>query len=305
MGRQVIPAFAIASLLAIVHSAAAIGAPQYVADLVIVNGHIVTMDAKDRVAEALAIRDGRILAVGTNALVRRYARAGTRIVDLRGHTATPGLIDTHAHIADAGLSAIASVQLADAKDIAEVQKRVAERVARLKPGAWVVGAGWDEGKLAEHRYVLAGDLDAVSPSNPVWLENTTGHYGVANHQALAMAGITDATPDPPAGTIDRDPVGRPTGVLKESARDPIQTLIPAPSVTELVDGILASIDAMHREGMTGVKDPDIGADQWPRAADSRSTCARCGIRTRLWRPCARISNALRRFQGHRPWRRKT
>ena len=104
--------------------------------------------------------------------------------------------------------------------------KIREKAATLKPGEWLVGAGWDEGKLAERRYLLASDLDKVTPNNPVWLMHTTGHYGVANSYALKLAHITAATPDPPAGTIDRDAQGNPTGVLKESAMDLVVNLIP-------------------------------------------------------------------------------
>ena len=96
----------------------------------------------------------------------------------------------------------------------------------MKPGEWVRGSGWDEGKLAELRYIRAADLDTVSPENPVWLTHTTGHYGVANSAALKLAGITRDTKDPNAGTIDRDSAGNPTGVLKESAMGLVTRRIP-------------------------------------------------------------------------------
>ena len=183
------------------------------ADLILVNGHVLTVDPRDSVVEAVAIRAGRILAVGSNSRIRAMAKRGAEVIDLQGRTATPGLIDSHAHIAEGGVQALYSVELSDAPDIAEVRRRIAHRAATLKPGDWLVGRGWDEGKLAEHRYIVAQDLDEIAPRNPVWLEHTTGHYGVANSYALKLAQITSSTPDPPAGTIDRDPQGRPTGVL--------------------------------------------------------------------------------------------
>jgi hypothetical protein len=143
-----------------------------------------------------------------------------------------------------------------------VVQRVRERIATLKPGEWLLGEGWDEGKLAEHRYVLATDLDRVSPHNPVWLTHTTGHYGTANSVALGLAHIGPDSKDPPAGTIDRDGGGRPTGVLKESAQDAVVALIPPPSARQQRDGILKSIEDLHREGMTAVKDPSITQPVW-------------------------------------------
>ena len=235
------------------------------ADMVLLHGHILTMDAHDSIAQAIAIRHGVIVKVGTDAEVLQFAgkAPGMRVIDLRGHAATPGLIDTHAHIAEGGVAELYGVKLADAASIAEIAARVKARVARAKPGEWVTGSGWDEGKLAEHRYVTAADLDAVSPNNPVWLLHTTGHYGVANSLALKLAHITAATADPKAGTIDRDPRGSPTGVLKEeSAMETVTRLIPPTTPEQMRKGILYIQKVLHSEGMTAVKDPDIQQIHW-------------------------------------------
>lgn len=232
------------------------------ADLVLVNGKVLTMDGHNSVAQGVAIGAGRILAVGSNEQVRALAKPDATIIDLQGRSATPGLIDTHAHIAAGGVQKLYSVDLSDARDIAEVRRRVADRAAKLKPGDWLLGAGWDEGKLAERRYIVARDLDDVSPANPVWLEHTTGHYGVANSQALKSAAVGPATPDPVGGTIDRDTDRHPTGVLKEGAQDAVMRIIPPTTVGQEASGILESLALMHREGMTGVKDPAISPTQW-------------------------------------------
>ena len=232
------------------------------ADLILVNGHVLTVSDSKPEAEAIAIKAGRILAVGSNNDIQALANSATQVIDLHGRTATPGLIDTHAHIAEGGVDKLYSIGLSDVRDIGEVRKRVAARVASLKPGEWVLGAGWDEGKLNERRYILAHDLDEVAPANPVWLEHTTGHYGVANTQALKLAGITGQTQDAAGGTIDRDAAGHPTGVLKEGAQDLLRKLIPPTTQAQEMAGILASIEEMHREGMTGVKDPAISPLQW-------------------------------------------
>jgi len=230
--------------------------------LVLFRGHILTVDAKDSAVQAIAVRDGKIIAVGTDRDMLKLADPATRRIDLHGRTATPGLIDSHAHIAEAGVDEMYHVPLSDVSSVAEAVARVRAAVATLKPGEWVQGAGWDEGKLAERRYLLAADLDPVSPNNPVWLEHTTGHYGVANSAALRLAKIDAATPNPKAGTIDRDAQSKPTGVLKESAMDAVTDLIPPPRAEQLRAGILHSIDTMHREGMTAVKDPDISPAMW-------------------------------------------
>ncbi len=233
------------------------------ADLILVNGRILTVDAQDRVVEALAARGGRIVALGSNGQVRARARRDATVIDLHGRTATPGLIDSHAHIAQGGLGVVYQLDLGDASSIADVQARLAARARTLKPGEWLLGLGWDEAKLAEGRYLHAADLDAVVASNPVWLEHTTGHYGVANSVALDLAGVDATTRDPPFGTIDRDASGAPTGVFKEAAGENLVThLIPPFDVEQTKAGIRASLELMHREGMTAVKDPDISPTEW-------------------------------------------
>ena len=236
--------------------------PQLSAQLVLVHGKIITVDAADSVAQAIAIRDGKILKVGTDAEILALADPHTEVIDLKGRAATPGLIDTHAHIASGGLSELYEVLLGDATNVAEVAARVKAAVALLKPGQWVRGSGWDEGKLDERRYLTAADLNAVAPNNPVWLEHTTGHYGVANDYALRLAHIDAKTPNPSAGTIDKDAHGNPSGVMKEAAQELVTALIPPPSAEQRRKGIEHIMDVMHREGMTAVKDPDIDKETW-------------------------------------------
>jgi predicted amidohydrolase YtcJ len=246
-------------------SARLLTAQESAADLVLIHGHILTVDAKDSVAQAIAIRHGVIVKIGSDAEMLAFVGTapGVHIIDLQGHTATPGLIDTHAHIAEGGVRELYGVQLSDAGSVAEIVARVKSKVASVKPGEWITGSGWDEGKLAEHRYVTAADLDTVSPNNPVWLVHTTGHYGVANSVALKMAHIGSATADPVAGTIDRDAHGNPTGVLKEeSAMEPVAGLIPPITLEQMRKGILHIQDVLHSEGMTAVKDPGIEQLQW-------------------------------------------
>ncbi len=231
------------------------------ADLVLLHGTILTVDAQDSIAQAIAIRGVKILRVGSDSQVLALAGPATQVIDLTGKTATPGLIDSHGHFADGGLAELYHVDLSDASSVAEIVKRVEARVSTLKPGEWLLGDGWDEGKLHEQRYVYAADLDRVAPNNPVWLTQTTGHYGVANSLALRMAGITAATPNPPAGTIDRAN-NAPTGVLKEAAMRAVTNLIPQPTVAQEKLAILHVLDELHAEGMTSVKDADIFPPTW-------------------------------------------
>jgi predicted amidohydrolase YtcJ len=232
------------------------------ADLVLLNGKILTVDARDSIAQAVAIAGGKIVAVGSNEDVRARIGSNTQTIDLRGRTATPGLIDTHVHFSE--VDALYSVDLSEVSitKMDDAVQRVAAQVARLKPGEWVRGRGWDEGKLAERRYITAADLDKVAPNNPVWLTQTTGHYGVANSYALKMAEIRRDTKDPPAGTIDRDAEGNPTGVLKEAAMGMVTRSVPAYTRDQQKQGLLALIKDFNKEGMTAAKDPGIGQQKW-------------------------------------------
>ncbi len=233
------------------------------ADTVLVNGQLITVDPNDRVAQALAIRQGKIIRVGTDKEVRRLIGIKTTVIDLHGRAATPGLIDSHAHVLNTGLVELFEIDLGHAASIAEITGALAKRVAKARAGEWVVGSGWDEGKLLERRYPTAEELDAAAPGNPVWLENGTGHYGVANSAALKLAGIGAKTAAPPAGTIEHNADGKPTGVLKETAAALVTRLIPDTTFEQRREAIKHMLHRLHAEGMTGFKDPNILQSDWP------------------------------------------
>ena len=232
------------------------------ADLILVNGKVITGDPRDAIAEAVAITGGRIVAVGTSADIKARGGAATQVIDLGGRAVTPGLIDTHVHFSE--VDALFNVDLSDQsiKTMADVLQRVAAQVARTKPGEWIRGRGWDEGKLAERRHITAADLDAVAPNNPVWLTNTTGHYGVGNSYAMKIAELRKGTPDPPAGTIVHEPDGDPNGVLLEAAQGLITRHVPPMTREQQKAGIARIVEDFNREGMTGAKDPGISAMKW-------------------------------------------
>jgi len=232
------------------------------AELVLMGGRIITVDPKDDVVEAIAVSGGRIVQVGTKTAIQGLVGPRTRIIELHGRTVTPGLIDAHAHVLDSGLADLFEIELSNAKRMQDIVDRVAQRAANAKPGEWIVGSGWDEGKLAEHRYPTAADLDRAAPDNPVWLRNTTGHYGVANSAALRVAGIGASTPAPVAGVIEHGSGGQPTGILKESAQDIMAQLIPPYSAEQRLRSIDHMLMVAHAEGMTGFKDPDIHQEDW-------------------------------------------
>ncbi|MBM4186332.1 MAG: amidohydrolase family protein [Gemmatimonadetes bacterium] len=256
------------------------------ADLVLVNGRVITVDSADRVAEAVAIAGNRIAAVGTREAIMRWVGPATEVIDLGGKAVTPGLLDGHAHFAMGAVDRrfVADLSYPNVKSVAEIVAKVAAEVAKHRAGEWVVGRGWDEGKLAELRYVTAADLDRVAPDNPVWLTHTMGHYGTANSAALRLAGVGKATPDPAGGTIDKLPNGAPSGVLKESAQELVTRLVPDYTVEQTQEAIADLARAFNAEGMTGLKDPGISDAMWTAyrgaLADSQLT-----VRVfALWRP---------------------
>jgi predicted amidohydrolase YtcJ len=234
------------------------------ADLNLVNGTILTVDAGDRIAQAVAVRGDRIMAVGDTPFVDSLAGPGTQRIDLQGRTVTPGLLDAHAHFSPSQFNRPDSLDLSypGVKSIRDVQEAIARLVQEVLPGQWIQGRSWDEGKFTEHRLLTHQDLDEIAPDHPVWLSHTTGHYGVANRAALRLAKIHTETTDPPSGTIDRDAGGQPTGVLKEAAQDLVTALIPPPTQAEMERGIRQMAKAFNAEGMTGVKDPEIYDKTW-------------------------------------------
>src|SRR6185437_2058698 len=173
-------------------------------------------------------------------------------------------LDAHNHFSSGGAERLFVLDLSypGVKSIADVQTAIRAQVAKLPAGAWVEGRGWDEGKFAEHRLPTARDLDAAAPDNPVSLTNTTGHYIVANSVALEMANVSKDTRDPPNGTIDRNPDGTPTGVLKEAAAGLVRRLAPGRTVAQTEQGMRELAKAFNAEGMTGLKDPGISAGTW-------------------------------------------
>lgn len=229
-------------------------------DLILIHGKIITVDAKDSIAEALAIHDGKIVAVGADDEIRKLVPKNARVIDLHGRTVTPGLIDAHCHFDET--NKLYGIELSEITKISQAVELVRQKVASSKSNEWIRGAGWDEGKLADRRYITAADLDKVAPNNPVWLVHTTGHYGVANSAALRLAKISRDTKDPQSGTIDRDANGAPTGVLKERAMDLVTGLIPEFAREQQRSGLLKMMADFNSEGMTAAKDPGTEGIRW-------------------------------------------
>jgi len=220
-------------------------------DLVLVSGRILTMDSGSSVAEALAVRDGKILAVGSDAAVRPMAGPQTRVIDLAGKSVVPGLIDTHAHFGAAGLGDYV-VNLGPAKSVAGALELLKAFVARKKPGEWIITGGWHPpSQLAEKRYLTRQEIDSVAPNNPVYLR-TVGHFAMANSLALQKAGIDKTSPNPSGGSFEKDASGELTGVLVETAIPLVENLVPPFTEDEEIRQYKIAEGVLNSYGITSV-----------------------------------------------------
>jgi predicted amidohydrolase YtcJ len=233
-----------------------------------VNGKIVTVDAGDSIAGALAVKDDKILAVGTDSEIRALAGPTCHRVDLRGKTVLPGINDCHMHAAlvggirppltvDCGYPAVKSIE--------DIKAAVKARAAALEPGDWIRGAGWDEGYLAEcladsSRHLTRWDLDEAAPSNPVYLVSFTQHELVANSRALEIAGIDRHMQTEPGSDIVKDPgTGEPTGMLLElPAEGLIMRVVPPWTRQDKRNAILAMMQDLNSRGITSATDAALG-----------------------------------------------
>jgi len=233
------------------------------ADLVLLNGKVLTVDDGFTVAEAVAVKDGRVMAVGSTEEIEKLKGRSTEVVDLQGKTVMPGLYDSHIHVVGTGTALqMINCRTPPMMSIEDMKKAVAEKAADSKPGEWVLGRGWDQAKLAEHRNPSRWDLDEVSPDNPVVLTRTCGHLLVANSAALEIGGVTKDTPDPFGGKIVRNPEGEPTGMLEEGpAMNLVRMHIPETGIPKTMDAIRAAFKAFNVAGITSVIDPGNTEDE--------------------------------------------
>ncbi len=234
------------------------------AELVITGGRIITVNARDDVAEAVAVLGGRIVAVGRTSEIDPLIGPRTEVIRLRGQTVVPGFIDPHNHFMLYGqwLAGVDAKWPANTR-VGDILARVRAKAAALPAGQWVVGFGVEDSALEERRFPTRQELDAAAPAHPVFLKHRSGHAAVANSLALAAARIDEASPPPAGGHMDRDPAtGRLNGVLREkSATALIEALLPKPTKDEMKEGVIAAGKLYASAGITSVH--DAGADARP------------------------------------------
>jgi predicted amidohydrolase YtcJ len=224
---------------------------------------------------AIAVKAGRILAVGPDTEIQRLAGPRTRRIDLRGRRVVPGFMDSHTHFLAGGFE-LAGVQLRDAATPAEFARRIGA-YAKRHPAEWVTGGTWDHelwgGELPRRDWV-----DSVTLRTPVFVSRLDGHMALANTRALELAGIRSETPDPPGGTIVRYPDGRPTGILKDAAQALVEGVIPAPSDAERDRALQAAVEHVVERGVTLVA--DMGS--WEGLATYRRAYAKGNLPLRVY-----------------------
>lgn len=232
-------------------------APMTTADVIFINGNILTLDEADTVATTLVVGGERILAVGSAELAANFE--APVVVDLEGRTLMPGFVDSHTHIYGRPPHFI---DLNEVGSVAEIVRLVQAKAAEVGPGNWITGYGWSEDELAEGRRPLIGDLDAAAPGHPVMLTRAGGHSAVFSSRAFEIGGIDATTPNPEGGIIERDETGALNGVIRER-QNLIGDLIPATPAMDLKPSLIANLQALFEKGITSITHANASLAEFP------------------------------------------
>ncbi|MEM3701017.1 MAG: amidohydrolase [Candidatus Bathyarchaeia archaeon] len=221
------------------------------ANIVILNANVITLSFKQPKAEAIAIQNGRIVAVGSNEEIQKFMDKKTKVIDAKGKTVIPGFVDCHVHMTGFGRS-LQTVDLRNVNSIKELKEKLREYVRNNPNKSWILGGRWDQERFAEKRYPTRWDLDEAVSDKPVFLTRVCGHIGVVNSKAIELAGITKETKIE-GGEIDVDENTRePNGILRENAQDLVWKIIPEPSLKELEEICLQACQKAVEAGLTCV-----------------------------------------------------
>lgn len=244
--------------------------PENPADKVFTNGIIYTVDEQNPKVEAVAVKDGLILAVGTTEEIQKFVGEATEVIDLQGKTMTPGLIESHAHLMGIGYNKL-EIDLMYVKTYDELIQKVAEAAAKAKPGDWITGRGWHQDKWIQmpektvKGFQTHDELSAVTPNNPVYLAHASGHASFVNEKAMELAGITSLQSEKPTqevegGEVLRDELGNPTGVLVERASVLVSKLIPEETPERAEEALTLALKELAEKGITSFHDAGSGQD---------------------------------------------
>ncbi|HEX9658600.1 MAG TPA: amidohydrolase [Bacteroidota bacterium] len=223
------------------------------ADLAIINAKVWTADEANQRAEAFAVRAGKFVFVGTTEEVMQWVGKETKVIDAEGKLVLPGLIDNHTHFLSGGFQ-LQSVDLRDAKNETEFAERIKTRADKY-PNRWISGGDWDHDNWPGGNLPTKELIDKQTPNTPVFVSRYDGHMALANSVVLKIAGITEDTPDPPGGTIVKDPVtGEPTGILKDEAMSFVYRHMPEASEDELMEAARLALAEARKFGLTSIQD---------------------------------------------------
>src|SRR5215212_989546 len=221
--------------------------PALVADTIIVNAIVHTMDPEHPTAEAVAILGNRIVAIGSTNDIKKLAGAGTRTIEANKRLVLPGFNDAHTHFLTGGFQ-LASVDLRDAANQQEFASRIRAFAEKLPKGRWVTGGDWDHERWPDARLPTKELIDSFTPDTPVFVNRLDGHMALANSAALKLAGVTRETADPPGGVIVRDKNGEPAGILKDAAMSFVFKVLPPASFDEKLTAARAATDHAAKLG---------------------------------------------------------
>ncbi len=252
--------------------------------------------------QALAVRDGRIVAAGSDQQITKFKGKHTQVIDLRGHFVMPGFNDAHLHFATGGLEKL-RVSLIGVKSLAEMKTRIAERAKAAEPGEWIVGRGWDHTLWVDKRLPTLQDLDPITGDHPAVFSRVDGHIAVANSAALKAAGYGRDTPTPQGGSIDRDANGEPTGILREVAKDELLAKIPPPSQSQRRRAIELAMQDAAEWGVTSVQDSvtnDFDPTEWDYflVYEDLEREGKLTVRVTEWLPFRAPVEVLRAHRAH-------
>ena len=222
------------------------------ADIIVIHGRVYTENPKQPWAQAVAIHGAKIVAVGDDTTIQKIRGMGTKVINAGGKLVLPGFTDCHIHFLDGSLS-LGRVNLEGAKDVADIQKKLRQYAAEHPGEDWILGRGWNYAMFGPEALPHKKYLDEVFPNRPVFLEGYDGHTYWANSKALALAGITRKTPNPPNSIIVRDAqTGEATGALKEAAQDLVAKVVPKPTRADKLLALRAGMKWANENGLTRV-----------------------------------------------------
>jgi predicted amidohydrolase YtcJ len=255
-------------------------------------------------AQALALRGDRILAVGSEADILKLKGPATRVVDLKGHFLMPGFNDAHMHLTDAGFKRL-TVDLTGTRSLEEFRERIRKRVETAEPMEWITGSGWDETLWPVKDIPSRWDIDEVTSDHPVYMERIDGHVAVANTLALKLSRVTLATKEPEGGEIGRDSTGQPDGILRETAKEMVKEVIPAPTPEKRRQAIEAALQDIARSGVTSVQDnsdSENGEAYWDdfKIFEQLEREGKLTVRVSEWIPFAEPMETLKQRRDAHP-----